>query len=97
MQALSLLNHWLNGLSPALGVACLLTILAGWIWRQQMAGSGWRRLWVTTLAGVLTLVASLWWFGQDGTMLAYAALVVVCATVQGLFLRPWQRFKRRRG
>jgi hypothetical protein len=41
-------------------------------------------------------MAGLWWFGQDGTMLAYAGLMAVCATVQCLFLRPWQRFKRRR-
>jgi hypothetical protein len=96
MQALSLLNHWLNGLGPAVGVAFLLTLLAGWIWRQQMAGGWWRRLWVTTVAAVLTQMAGLWWFGQDGTMLAYAGLMAVCATVQCLFLRPWQRFKRRR-
>jgi hypothetical protein len=96
MQALSLLNHWLNGLSPALGVASLLTLVTGWVWRGQMAGTGWQRWGVTTVAAVLTLLGGLAWLGQDGAMRTYAALVVVCATVQWLFLRPWQRFRRRR-
>ena len=96
MQALSSLNHWLNGLSPALGVAGLLTLAASWLWRDQLAGTGWQRWGVTTLAGVLTLLGGLAWLGQDGAMRTYAALVGVCATVQWLFLRPWQRLRRRR-
>ena len=97
MQALSLLNHWLNGLAPALGVACLLTWASGLFWRRQMAGSGWLRAVVTLLAGALTLLAGLWWGGQEGQMRTYAALIVVCATVQWLFLRPWQGFRGRQG
>ena len=96
MQALSFLNHWLNGLSPALGVAGLLTLAASWLWRSQLAGTGWQRWGVTTLAGVLTLLVGLAWLGQDGAMRTYAALVGGGATVQWLFLGPWLRLRRRR-
>ena len=96
MQALSFLNHWLNGLSPALGVASLLSLTAGWLWRGQLAGTAWQRWGVTTVAAVVTLLGGLAWLGQDGAMRTYAALVVVCATVQWLFLRPWLRLRRRR-
>lgn len=96
MQTLSFLNHWLNGLSVALGVASLLTLAAGWLWRGQIR-AGWGLRWsLTALAAVLTWGGALWWGGQEGSMRGYAALLLVCATVQWLFLRPPLRFRRRR-
>jgi hypothetical protein len=40
---------------------------------------------------VLVSVAGLVVSGRDGTMLTYAALVVVCGTVQWLAMRGWRR------
>jgi hypothetical protein len=36
------------------------------------------------------LVAGLWWFGHDGKMATYAALVVLPALAQGVLLRGWR-------
>ena len=42
-------------------------------------------------AGVAVLAAGLAVFGRDGMMATYAALVVVCGTVQWLAMRGWRR------
>jgi hypothetical protein len=42
---------------------------------------------INFVAGALALGAGLWFFGNDGKMASYAAMVVVCATSQALVLR----------
>jgi hypothetical protein len=42
------------------------------------------------LAGSAALLGGLWFFGHDGKMVTYAALVLVCATVQWLLVRSRQ-------
>jgi hypothetical protein len=39
----------------------------------------------------LVLLAGLWFFGRDGKMLTYAALVVASATVQWVMLGLWRK------
>nr|WP_295774662.1 hypothetical protein [Rhodoferax sp.] len=42
---------------------------------------------INCVAGVLALGLGLWYFGNDGKMASYAAMVVVCAISQALALR----------
>jgi hypothetical protein len=42
------------------------------------------------LAGTAALLAALWLFGRDSTMIGYAALVLACASSQWLLGRSWR-------
>lgn len=91
MGPLDLLIHLLSFLAPALGVA-LAVALAGPLLmpRQALARSWWAQAAINSVAGALVLGAGLWWWGVDGKMATYAALVVVIATCQWLFSRAWR-------
>jgi hypothetical protein len=41
-------------------------------------------------AGLVALAAGLWFFGRDGKMATYAAMVLVVATSQWLSGRAWR-------
>ncbi|HEX2544549.1 MAG TPA: hypothetical protein VHL79_06710 [Ramlibacter sp.] len=91
MGPLELARHLLSFVAPAFAVALLVT-LAG---RVVLPKSGRPRNWwlplaINFLAGVVVLAGGLWYFGRDGKMATYAALVVVVATVQWLGGRAWR-------
>ena len=92
MSPLDFLNHLLNFIAPAFFVALLLALLARWLVgaRGKAVGLG-RQLLVNTAAGVLVLAAGLVVGARDGRIGTYAALVVVCGTVQWVLLRGWRR------
>lgn len=77
MTAIAALGHVANFFAPALVVALMLSLIP----RLRWGKSRWRgfikdTLWLT-LVGVSVLLAGLIWFGRDGKMATYAALVVV--------------------
>ena len=84
MSFLNLINHLANFVAPAFFLAVFL-VLCG---RVLIGKSGRFALWmqcaITFFAGVAVLLGGLVWFGRDGKMATYAALVVVCGTVQWL-------------
>ena len=92
MSPLDFLNHLLNFIAPAFFVALLLALLARWLVGTggKAVGLG-RQLLLNTGAGVLVLVAGLVVWGRDGRIGTYAALVLVCGTVQWALLRGWRR------
>jgi hypothetical protein len=91
MGPLDALWHVLNFFAPALGVALFTSALAKLLWRRELAGAAWARLfWWSALAGALVLVAGLIVFGRDGRMATYGAVVV--ATALALW---WAGFVRR--
>jgi hypothetical protein len=90
LTPLDILDHLLGFAAPALAVALLVALAARLVLRgAQRPGFGVSLL-ANALAGLLTLAAGLWWFGRDGKMATYAALVVVVATVQWLVGRAWR-------
>ncbi len=92
MGPLDLLNHLLNFVAPALFIAVLLAFLARVVVRRAPAAPAlWKQMTFNFAAGVLVLLAGLWFFGRDGKMATYAALVVACASVQWLQLRGWRK------
>ena len=95
MELLDIANHLLNFVAPALFVALLLA-LAGRVVRGRGALVGgfwrglWRSVWVNALLGSAVLTAGLIGFGNDGKMLTYAALVLVCASAQWALDHGWR-------
>jgi hypothetical protein len=86
MPPLDLIDHLLNFIAPALAVALVLALLARWMFGRDAAAPGfWVQLAINFLAGVAALSAGLWYFGRDGKMATYAALVLVCGSVQWLW------------
>jgi len=78
--------HLANFIAPALGVTALLALVSWWLRPgARLSDPAWRHargLFAWVLAGgVLALLAGLVFFGRDGKMATYAALVVVAGSV----------------
>lgn len=91
MSPLALAVHLLSFVAPAL-VMAVLVALAG---RLVLPRSGRPQRWwlpvaLNFIAGVAVLGAGLWWFGRDGKMATYSALVIAVATCQWLSGRAWR-------
>jgi len=91
MGPLDLLIHLLSFLAPALALGVAVA-LAGplLVARQPSLHRWWVHAAINSVAGALVLLAGLAWWGVDGKMATYAALVVVIATSQWLFHRAWR-------
>jgi 4-hydroxybenzoate polyprenyltransferase len=51
----------------------------------------WLQFVLNSLAGMAVLTGGLLIGGQDGKMLTYTLLVLVCASLQWVFFRAWRR------
>lgn len=92
MTPIDTLNHLLNFLAPALALALLLPLAARFLKSKNAKPLvWWAQVAINFVACSVALLASLWWWGQDGKMAAYAALVLVGASSQWLVSRGWQR------
>lgn len=80
--------HLLNFLAPALALAVLLPLLQRLFGgRGQRKGTLTLQMVLNFVAGLLVLTGSLWWWGRDGKMAAYSALVMGVATLQWVLTR----------
>ena len=96
MTPLDALIHLLNFAAPALALAFALPLLAQLLDRfsdrkraaslNLPAQSA-----INFVAGLAVLAAGLWFFGRDGKMATYAALVLVLASTQWGMGRGWRR------
>ncbi|MBS0428392.1 MAG: hypothetical protein JSR41_14040 [Proteobacteria bacterium] len=92
MSAFQLLNHLFNFVLPALAVALMLALGARLLMKKGAGAPGlWVQVAINFVAGVVVLLAGLVVTGRDGRIATYAALVVVCGTVQWGVLRGWKR------
>lgn len=92
MGLTDVINHLLNFALPALAIALLLPLLARLApWGRVVRPSFRMQMLVHFVAGLLVLLAGLWFWGHDGRMATYVALVVVSASAQWLMLRAWRR------
>lgn len=91
MNALDFLVHALSFAAPAFAVALLVALAARVILPRDPAGRSW---WVFAainfVAGLAVLGAGLVYFGRDGKMATYTALVLVVATVQWVAAKAWR-------
>ncbi|MEO6015747.1 MAG: hypothetical protein ABIP46_00715 [Polaromonas sp.] len=95
MTAYLLLDHLLNFIAPALVVALLLVLGArvfpGFFKSKKPLAQGlWAQTAIVFIANVGILAAGLVFFGHDGKVLTYAALVLGAALCQWLLLRGWK-------
>ena len=92
MGPLDLLIHLTSFTAPALAVALLVALAARFFMpKAPLARTYWAQAAINFIAGVAVLAAGLWYFGNDGKMLTYCALVLACATSQWLAGGHWRR------
>lgn len=83
--------HLAGFLAPAAGVALLVSLAARVLLADSARAGSWKAAFTLDfLAGSAALLAVLVLSGRDGTMLAYAALVLACGTSQWLLGRSWK-------
>lgn len=88
MGLLDLINHLLNFVAPALWVGLLVAYMAPLLNRNMaVARVRYAQAAINSIAGVLALGAGLWFFGRDGKVASYAALVLACAASQWVCAR----------
>ena len=92
MGPLDTLLHLANMASPAFAMALLSAAVTDRLVAPvAMLVPFWTRFAVYASIGTAVLMAGLWYFGRDGKMPSYAALVLAVATTQWLLARPWKR------
>ncbi len=85
MGPLDQLNHLLNFLAPALAVGIVLALCGPFIMGKKLTGASiFLHGALNFLVGALVLAAGFWFFGRDGKMASYAAMLLGCALSQGL-------------
>jgi len=84
MTPLDFLDHAANFAAPAFFLALVLGLGGRLVLGKGAALGLWAQVAVNFLAGLAVLAGGLAWFGRDGMMGTYAALVLVCGTLQWL-------------
>ena len=93
VEPLGALWHLLNFFAAPAGVALIASLIVKLLWRRDLQGAAWWRLWLWSgAAASLATVAGLVAYGRDGKMATYGAMVLACAV--GLWWRGF-RFGRR--
>ena len=84
MSPLALIDHLVNFVLPALFVALALGLGGRLIMGKGASLALWKQMAINFAAGVVVLAGGLAYFGRDAMMATYAALVLVCGTLQWL-------------
>ena len=88
MSFITLVNALANFVAPALALALLVPLLSRFFAKKRPgAGVFITHAAINFVAGVLVLCLGLGYFGHDGKMATYAALVLAVATCQWLMQR----------
>ena len=83
MPPLVLIDHLANFAAPALFLAVVLGLGGRLIMGKGGASLAlWKQMAINFVAAVAVLAGGLAYFGRDGMMATYAALVLVCGTIQ---------------
>jgi hypothetical protein len=92
MGVFDAINHLLNFFAPAAFVA-LLMVLSSRFFKpnRPLAQRFIAQAAINFVACSVVLVLGLWFFGRDGKMATYAAMVLVSATVQWMLLGIWRK------
>ena len=91
MGPLDQILHLINFCAPALAVGFVLAVVSPWIMGKSSSALGFiARVAINCVAGVLALALGLWFFGNDGKMASYAAMVLAGASGAWLGARGWR-------
>jgi hypothetical protein len=92
MGFLDAANHLLNFLAPAMAVALLVALFARLFkLNRPLAQRFIAQAAINFVACAAVLTAGLWFFGRDGKMATYVAMVLVSASVQWVVLGSWRK------
>ena len=92
MGLFDILVHLLGFAAPAAALGLLMPLAARFLLAPGHIVTGfWRQVAIVTASGVAVLAGGLWFFGQDGKMATYGALVVVASGAQWALARGWRR------
>ena len=79
------LLHFVNFCAPALAVGVVLAIVGPMFMKKRPPALGFiGHIAINCIAGVSAMGLGLWYFGNDGKMASYAAMVVAIASSQWL-------------
>jgi len=84
MTPLDFLDHAANFAAPAFFLALVLGLGGRLILGKGASLGLWTQMALNFVAGLVVLAGGLVYFGRDGMMATYAALVLVCGTLQWL-------------
>ncbi|MCX7241667.1 MAG: hypothetical protein WCK83_10210 [Burkholderiales bacterium] len=88
MGPLDQFNHLFNFFAPAIAVGVLLALLAPLFYGRGRASLGtYVQAAINSVAGGVALGVGLWFFGHDGKIASYAAMLLASALSQGWSLR----------
>jgi len=91
MGPLDQLYHLANFLAPAIAVGVLLAVAGPLVNKKNPAALGYiAQAAINCIACAVALGLGLWFFGRDGKMASYAALLVFAATSQWAGGRGWR-------
>lgn len=91
MGPLDFAYHVLGFVAPAIALSLLVALAARlFLPGKPMGDSWWVPVTVNFITGTAVLGAGLWYWGRDGKMSTYAALVAVVATGQWVMSRGWR-------
>lgn len=95
MTAYLLTDHILNFIAPAAVVALLLVLLSRifrrfLVSKKPVAQSIWVQAAIIFVVNVVVLAAGLVFFGNDGKMATYAAMVLTAAVCQWALFKGWK-------
>jgi hypothetical protein len=88
MGPLDQLNHLINFFAPAIAVGALLAVFGPFVGGKRPSAPGLiAHVAINCIAGALALGLGLWFFGRDGKVASYTAMLVCCTLSQGLLPR----------
>lgn len=90
MDVFTFAAHLLGFAAPAAALALLVAGAARLLWRGKGLTGWWTCVALNFVVGLAVLGAGLAFFGRDGKMATYAALVLAVATAQWLASRGWR-------
>lgn len=91
MGLIDLFNHLLNFVSPAIAVGLAVALFARFFMKKMAAAhTVLAQAAINSIAGALALVTALWFFGRDGKMASYGAMVLVVASCQWVCAKGWR-------
>lgn len=92
MGPLDFLLHFFGFVAPALALGLAMPVAGRLLLRRhRVARSYGAQAALVTAVGIAVLAVGLWYFGRDGKMATYAALVAAAASAQWVLAGAWRR------
>ena len=78
--------HLLNFYAAAVGIGFIASSASKLLWRRDLQATSWWRLWLwSSGTAAVMAIAGMVFFGRDGKMATYGAMLSACALSQWWF------------